>query len=183
MKTLLVNLYEYFYKQFYENREYVFKPTANSDKLIVNFIKLLETQYGLESIGFNFFWFYFQYSFLFWIDAHNYLKFGRITPSNIFGSKPFVRFVNRNYSFDNKVISDALEMIGDISKSEFLSIYDHIDIDIIVLEDIVKKRYFNSIRGFYECIENTTLYNSKSKYCILCKFNVDCKKLRQTNCS
>lgn len=41
-------------------------------------------------------------------------------------------------------------------------------------EERIKSRFFNTLRGIAWCVANTTLYNHKSRWCVLCKNKDDC---------
>jgi len=49
-------------------------------------------------------------------------------------------------------------------------------------EEDDKKLFHNKISGFALCLEQTTLFNRKSKTCLLCNFKSDCKSILQQRC-
>lgn len=50
-----------------------------------------------------------------------------------------------------------------------------------VIEERFKKEFFNSRRGFFWCIANTTLYNHKSLLCKGCVNKSECKEVLRQN--
>jgi hypothetical protein len=48
-------------------------------------------------------------------------------------------------------------------------------------EEIYRKKYHNTIKGFVTCLENTSLYDPESRYCKLCYKKLDCREILKTN--
>ncbi|HNQ20802.1 MAG TPA: hypothetical protein PKI46_07065, partial [Bacteroidales bacterium] len=45
------------------------------------------------------------------------------------------------------------------------------------LEEIERKRFFNTDYALSHCISVTSGYNEKSEFCKMCKFSIECRKL------
>jgi hypothetical protein len=61
-------------------------------------------------------------------------------------------------------------------KKDLIQVEDEFD-----SEEVYRKRFFNSDRGFVTCIENTSLINPKSKFCSKCVHSKHCLVLLKAN--
>ena len=178
-------LYQLFYQKMYGNDDYVFNPSEQALKQINKFLVLLNERYKLETIGVNFLITYFVFQFDYWNKCEIKEKTNwsnRIQLTGIIGDKAFVRWNTRDINFD-----------WTMYQSEFLRKYKIITREIKdffkeektlitnIAEELEKKRFYQTDRGFLNCIQTTTLYNHHSKLCILCKSKVDCKTMLKTN--
>jgi hypothetical protein len=74
------------------------------------------------------------------------------------------------YVAEKKKVSKKLH-----KKKEVYSSLKYLD-KTTKFEEKEKERFFNTLKGFLYCIENTTLYNKRSNFCEECKFKKYCKK-------
>ncbi len=171
----IIRYYTYFYKKRFNSFNYKFKPTEKSEKTIQTFIKLIEKKYGMKLVGKNFLWDYFIYGFNYWRDAKLQAFHGQFRIELILGKKAFERF-NDKEKDDHWVIE----------KSEIIKLYDFKKSDLVVAQIVpykgdyevnIKKLYYGTPEGLYQCISNTTMYNHKHLLCIKCPFKDDCKKI------
>ena len=173
-------LYEFFYRRIYKQPYYIFQPSEASEKHINSFINLLDKRYKIETIGDNFITKYFIFQFDYWVnlDLTSYNK--TINLPYIIGKKAFDRWVKRNRDFDYTIDKVDINKKLTIRQSDLLSIITKegvIKEGISRGEEIEKNRFQGTKRQLLHCIENTTLYNSKSKVCITCSEKRDCKKI------
>ena len=171
----IVEFYEYFYKKRFGNPKYKYKPSKRAEKIIGSFLTLLDKHYDLKLIGRDFLWSYFIYQLNHWRSAELKAFYGRFRIEMIIGKKAFNRFVEDEY-----------ELMWVIEHSEIIDLYEFRRSDLIEeskrkyndsYEEGIKKKHHNTDKGFYYCIENTTLFNHKHTSCMLCKYKTDCKKV------
>lgn len=53
--------------------------------------------------------------------------------------------------------------------------------DLLEQEDVYRKKYFNRAKGLITCLENTSLFDPESKWCVKCFNRLDCKKILKEN--
>lgn len=176
----VINFYQYFYRKRFNSFNYKFKPSEKAEKVIKTFITLLDKHYNLKLVGHSFLYDFFMYQFNYWRDAKIEAFHGKFRIELIIGNKAVDRF-NLNERDDHWVIE----------KSEIISLYGFKKSDLIPQEKpeeyqgsyeiTIKNKNYNTPTGFFNCIENTTLYNHKHKCCMLCDFKADCKKVLKEN--
>lgn len=179
-QQIIKDLYEYFYLKLYaKNKKYTFQPSEKATLQINKFISFLDERYGVDSIGIGYLWSYFVYQFIYWHKLELEAFYGKMQIQNIVGEKAFKRWLARNVDFDFKLNKNDLG----VSRIEFTEIYIEKKKlpKVIKSEEIQKKLFFNTDRGFLVCIENTSLYNSGSKLCLTCIFKDKCKALLMEN--
>lgn len=170
----IVEFYEYFYKRRFDSPKYKYKPSGRAKKIIGTFINLLDKHYSLKLVGRDFLWSYFIYQLNHWRDSELKAFYGRFRIELIIGKKAFNRF-----------IKDEHDLLWVTEHSEVIEKYNFVRSDLVEVEkknnyddryeERIKQKYLNTDKGFYHCLENTTLFNHKHKACMLCKFRADCK--------
>lgn len=181
----IAKLFEYFYQKYHNDYFYRVRLDEKTEKLIDTFILSLDKKYGIESIGINFMIDYFLFSWQFWDDVNKVSdKNKTIKIDWVIGSKAFKRWCNRDIEFDWQF--PTLEIVEKlkIRKHEIKALLDwnqELYFKISKAEEDEKKRFYNTDRGFLNCIEKTSLYNPSSSNCIGCKFSKDCKELLKKN--
>lgn len=167
--NLIIKFYQYFYSKVYHYSDFKYIPDPRDSKLILNFIDKLNSSLGEEWL-FNYFAFQFQY----WSEI-KYKKFKGVVLSYILGKKALERYNKKNEKnwmyFVNKFISDFNLKINDLCFKDF---YKKDFISISSSEEIDKNRFVGEER-FANCLMGTTLYNVKSKVCVLCDYSKKCK--------
>lgn len=168
--------YEYFYRKRYNSEKYKYKPSARGEKIINTFINSIDKRYNLKLVGEEFLWSYFIYQFNYWRNAEIKSFYGKMQIQYIIGKKALDRYIedanNLMWVTENSEIIDKYgfvksELIGVENKPSYSSNY----------EEGVKRKNHNTYKGFYLCIENTTLYNPKHTSCLLCNYKNDCRKV------
>lgn len=192
----IIVIYEYFYCKKYLSPKYQFKPSSEALSRINGFIQALDKKYDIQTLGINFLSNYFIFQFN---RTHNQIfkrfssRFsdggikvgGRLQIYDIIGKKAFEYWLERDVKYDFILANSDFAKQHRIS---LLEIHDLLKVketkkqfEILQSEEIEKKRFLNTSRGFLNCIEKTTLYNHRSHNCILCKSKNDCKKMLESN--
>lgn len=177
---MILRFYEYFYKKRFRSPKYKYKPSDKALKCINTFLSLLDKKIGLSLIGEEFLWGYFVYQFNYWRDAELQAMYGKFRIELVVGKKALQRFIDNEYN--------NMWVIG---KSEILNQYGFESSDLLTPKPAIpftgrgeiqtKQRYYGTNKGFYICIETTTLYNHLHKCCLFCKFKDDCKQVLKDN--
>lgn len=193
----IILLYEYFYQRKYNAPSYQFKPTDKALFKIDDFLVRLDKQYNLHTLGKKFLSNYFIFQFnrthkqvfnrFASRDRSGGIKVaGRIQIYDIIGKQAFQYWLDRDIKFDFILADSEFSKEYKISLLEINLLIDNEEEEkksIIQAEEIEKKRFFNSSRGFLNCIEKTSLYNHRSVNCLVCQFRKDCKQMLQNNYS
>lgn len=192
--STIINLYTYFYGKKYNSSKYKFSPPSKAISKIAEFLKELDKKYNLNSLGKVFITQYFLFQFnrthkqVFQRFASrdsrgNILVAGKIQIYDIIGKKAFKYWLDRDIKFDYVLLNCEFLKECNIRVSEVYSLFKAVNVESRTLhsEEIEKSRFFNTRRGFINCIEKTTLFNHYSQYCITCLSKVDCKKVLSIN--
>ena len=182
--NVIIDIVEKCYKVFYiklSGQElFEFNPSDREKKSLTNFIILLDKKYGIESVSTNIIFDYFTFQLDYWANLDS--RFGKKIPLNWYiGKKAFNRFLNRTEK-DLWHAKRTLKKYNiNINQVQEKKIKDFKALKIRVYEETEKKRFFNTDRGFLNCIESTTLFNHRSLECISCKNKIECKKILKEN--
>jgi hypothetical protein len=166
----IIDIYELFYSKVSGNVSFDFKPNKQQNKQIDNFLELLDNKYKLIVLDDIFLIQYFAYQF--WKRHNQETRFGcgKIMLNWVIGKKAIEIWDNKKDNW--------LWCVGQFLNNYNIKINKKQSIDIVTLrinEENEKKLFYNTDTGFLSCLKNTTLYNNKSKYCILCKYKESCK--------
>ena len=178
---------EYIYKAFFffmfQDYGVKKKLTNRIEKFSESFLKELERQYNVNQLGCDFLWKYFIFQFNFWKKAK--LKKGiEIDISFVVGKKAFDRYQKRDQDYDWQLINDGnrkydrkkFDLVLGFQENEKFEQQDEKEIDI---DDVYRRKFYNTDKGFDYCITYTLLYNNKSKYCKECKFVEECLEVQK----
>lgn len=171
--------YEVFYQKKYGNLNYKFKPTPQAEKEIIKFLDFFDKRYKLISLGKDFLFRYFAFQFH-RVDGLVLKRFsskdkaGRIQIYDIIGRKAIQYWLDRNIEYDFIIENSSIIPKQLILPQENLH-------SLSRSEELEKKRFYNTNRGFLNCIERTSLFNHKSQSCILCQFKSSCKIMLKQN--
>lgn len=180
--SMIHYLYELFYRKVYGNDKYIFKPTFKAENHISLFLNLLNSRYKLETIGINFLTTYFVFQFDYWTKLEIKTFSERIHLQFIIGGKAFDRWLTRNVIFDWTIYQSAFLKTYNISTSEIKDFFKEENFSILnKAEELEKSRFYNTDRGFLNCITNTSLFYHRSPLCATCNNKIDCKKLLKEN--
>lgn len=182
-RRLIVYLYDLFYCKVYDVNFKLNLHMQKQDMVLDKFIDYLDEEYGINHVTVDLLIKYFSFQFSYWADQNISVKKGlgkRIMFSWIVGKKAFARW--KDSKNKSKVWYFTKEITIDIDIDEIYTIFEIEEThDLIKPSDYEireKRRFYNTDRGFLNCIENTTLYAyDSSLICIKCKFKSECKKL------
>jgi len=178
----IVAFYELFYSQKYGNKEYKFQPTEKASKEIDKFLLHFDNKYQLITLGRSFLIRYFTFQFN-RVKDQSFKRFaskdvaGRIQIYDIIGRKAIEYFENRDTKFDY-LIEGKVPLLNnnEIDENDSLLYFFKNK-----AEEIEKQRFFNTDKGLLNCIERTSLFDHRSKNCIICNHKKDCKILLEKN--
>lgn len=161
----VIGLYEHFYSKVY-HCDYTYKPSKH-DKIIKNFIEKLDISCGQEWM-FDYIAFQFEY----WSKI-KYKKVKGTPPNLVFGKVALERFEQRNENW--KYFTDQFVMLYQIGLDNDYKK----DLSNISTAEEKEKLRFTGKERLANCILYTTLYNRKSKICVLCGFSKVCKEVQK----
>ena len=177
----IVLCYEYFYKNTKNSKKYQFKPSEKASKSIQKFLNRLNERYNLNTLGFNFLWKYFNFQFMYWEELTIEAFWGKMQVEFIIGDKAFQRYLDRDTEFDfileqenNNFAKKYGIRLSDLKKIK--NNHEHLKVDLHI-----KKKFYNTERGFDACIQFTTLFNPKHSICLTCNYKKECKELLRVN--
>lgn len=191
----IVHIYSALYSRVYGNKDYKFTFNEKSLDAINSFLVMLNKQYNLETLGENTLINYFIFH-LIRLDGQeikrystkdssgNVLVKGRFQIYDFIGKKAFDYWKKRNTKFDYLLRDNFVLKKYKISISDlYLQQYEilQIESEINYTEELEKKRFFNTPKGFNHCIDTTTLYHPLSENCEKCSFKNDCIEVLKLN--
>lgn len=173
-----IKFFEYFYRKITNNELFSLTYTDKDKKTTQNFIKKVQKKYG-DGIGFDWLFFYFSFQFMYWDEKRTKLGKRRVYFNWIIGNKALKRFIEK----DNNQIyfSELFCRQYEIKKGDLIKTEQKTHTDISKREEEEKERFYGNTEGFLNCIENTTFYNRKSKFCFSCLFKNSCIGLLKIN--
>ena len=176
-EKIVIRYFEYFYSQIYNHPSFAIDLSIQKqDVVLQNFIEAFEKRYGVGSIGKNLLLDYFLFSWNYWVDKDlkRPVRFGWII-----GTKARKRwFENKDqyyqYHYRNRLIAPYkinIEYLKLLNSEE-----DFDAREISPDEEISKERFSGDFR-LPGCLTYTSLYNHRSKHCMICHEKIPCKKL------
>lgn len=185
--SAIIAIYEELFKQTTLNRNYKLIPNKVDRKLIISYIKWLDEKYHKEEIGVDFLINYFEFQFSHYVGMKT--KFNKVIMLNwLIGKKAIERWEKRNpklkwivkvrinseFSLNLRETFKAENQIKKQTEREgFISQTNE-------SEEIYKRRFHDTLKGFVYCQMFTTLYNPKSELCKVCLNREICKETLKT---
>jgi hypothetical protein len=182
---LIEAYYQYFYRHRYKDFKYKFKRTKTTTSVCHSFLKIIDEEYSLHSVGQDFLWDYFLFQFQYWDDL--YLKNGfseKILIAWIIGKKAFQRWQFRDKEYDWQIDNSLIIEKYNLNKNDLFGFSEQIEKSNKSLFDsskFIRKQYLNTDKGFAMCVEFTTLFDPKDMNCIRCNSRSECKELLKIN--
>lgn len=174
----LLQGFNYFFSKKYSQIQ---SNTDLSIKIGDKFLLLVDKKWKLPTIGYNWLFSYLTFQFEYWegCDIQSYNK--KINFSFIFGEKAFQRYLDRDQEFDYQfeIDNDLLNKYN-IRLKEFLSFFQSQE-QLNFYQNPHRLIGLNSLQGFNNCIQFTTLYDPLDSSCIKCNSKHECKLLLQKN--
>lgn len=185
---LVVDLYKYHIVQITKNNKYKFPMTPQRNKMILNFIEKFKSLTNSNFVGEDNLRKFIEYQFNYWYKHDS--KYGKGTSIQIewiIGSKAIERWESRTEKQKKKtdfIIRKNLKKdvkFSEVVDKEESNNYKKLLIELRDNEEDEKSRFHNTSKGFGYCLVSTTLYNHKSKNCLLCDFSDKCKDYLKKN--
>lgn len=172
----VAKLFDYFNSKVFKSSYRIDLDRNNHRKLIDNFVKLLASQFGLHSIGYNTLLECFQYSFFYWSGKKTKRQ---LSLNWIIGKKTITRWLEKKegtqYHIDNFVKEYNIDI--DLLKQQLAEQDVQEDKPILDPSEELEKARFTGQAQLYHCSQFTTLYYHKSLNCLKCVNRSPCKKL------
>jgi hypothetical protein len=181
---VIEGFYQYFYNQKYSGKQQPFKRTDKTEKVCESFIKILDKNYSIHSIGLSFLWDYFIFQFNYWDELTVTAFNDKITIAYIVGEKAFKRWQTRNKEYDWQIEKSAVIAKYALNKGILLSkfyVKPNEQKSTFSSSKQIRKQFLNTEKGLLMCTEFTTLYDPKDTSCILCHNKKECKELLRCN--
>lgn len=173
----VIETYQYVSRKIDDRPLWHFKPTDRQLSMLQSFVNRIHKEYGPHSVGVRFLTDYLCYQYLRWFEKHD-TRFGKTVMLNwLIGPKAIERWIAKSegwsYIVRQKITTPykivAENSLFDVNKSTDLHQY----------EEDIKERFRNDKNRIGHCVQNTTLFNRKSKWCITCNDRKECKSLLQ----
>lgn len=177
---IVFDTFEYFSQRFSHNEDFVVYRGEKQCKIVSKFVNTLLKKHG--QIGSDYLFRFFSYQFemrrqwskfefgqrkvmLNWVVGEKSLQYWEKKPDE------YWYFVQTGLlKFFSITKEDYMKHIGVQEEHVYGVLYDS--------EELDRGRFFNTYKGFRLCIDCTTLFHSKSLYCVKCLYQEDCKKLQ-----
>lgn len=178
---LVVDTFCYYYKSVTKNDSYRFKMTDNKKVMILNFIDDFKEQSGSTFVQEDYLRQFMEWQFNYWYrrDA----KYGQGTSIQlewIIGKKAQKRWEERTEKqkeASSYIVRKGLKKDVKLKRTKkYNEGWAATMTEVKQREEVDKEAYFNTAKGYVNCLINTTLYNHKSKLCLKCKFSSKCKR-------
>lgn len=176
LSEFILDSFEYLYKRLRENNRYEHTFTERDGALLSNFLTTLDKKYGLESVGKKFIFEFLVWQFDYWKDK-NFKSLKGIPLNWVIGDKAIERWEKKdNFGGQWFHILSWATSLG-VKWEDLESYYKSNVIELREFEENEKVRFWGSEQGFGNCVNSTTLFNPKSKWCNVCVHGEDCKEL------
>lgn len=179
---IIEDVFQYFYCKKYGFKKIPAK-TEKTRNVCENFLTLLDKRFGLPGLGKTFIWEYFLFQFNYWDELTVSAYSETISINFIVGKKAFKRYLDRDKEFDWQMDTYPIVAKYKLLKSDlniFFAVTEVKKPDVSVQMQI-RKQFYNTEKGFANCVEFTTLYEPAQVCCITCKFKQECKELKRVN--
>ena len=180
LRDKVVTAHQYFHRKIFNTPNYKFNPSDKQARMISNFCTMLLKEYKTEaSIGNKLITDYFAYQHLRWIGKTDTVFGNSVMLGWLIGKKAFnswkskaegsLHIAREKVLFPFKI--NANEVFGVKSTLEYMTVE--------VYEENIKHQFQKEESLLGHCIEQTSLYNKRSKYCISCKWRAECKEVQK----
>lgn len=163
----IIELYELFYRDLTGNKKYKFPYNKTNLMLVNKFAERLDYRYGDDWL-FEYFGFHFQLRST--QDINPNFMFGKVKMmlSWVVGPKAFSTFINA--SDEQKFYGrDYIRKRGIKNPFRSETYFKFESEDIKDYSNRERRRFINTDLGFIHCKDIGLSYDSKSKYCLICK--------------
>lgn len=171
-------VYTYFYGRYYGKDSYVFQPTQNEEKTLLNFERRLLKKQDAFYYDLTWFFNYILFQFHYWSDRKTTMGSGWVCVNWVFGEVAFKRFSSSNPNW----IYFAAQWAKNYSLELTDLIQDHHIVDKKLLFSFFeqeKRRYSGENRQLAYCSQFTNMYDPASSVCKPCSFAKTCQSLKE----
>ena len=160
----IIETYENVYQKVYNRVDFEMKRSERNLKFIENFIKLLDKEIGLDSIGENFIFDYTVFQFNYYEEKKTRKD---IQVNWVYGKKAFERWQKKgeSYGYFNSLLINRYDIEKPINDFDF---------DKEIYKDRERNRFYNTEVGNSYCLMINLNTNPKSKLCRFCKYKKVC---------
>lgn len=174
LRAIVREMYRDFVERYYKS-----STSIDNDDIIVDWLIEVHKKINLNSISARWIYRYLIYQFDYWKNK-NVRHGNKMSIKKIFAKKSLERYFNRSSEYNWYNAAKSLEQY-DINESILKSYESRHQKTNIAFDDVERARYYNTDKGLANCIETTTLYDNRSKFCIVCKNRKVCKQILQEN--
>ena len=171
IQKTLISYYEYFYSKVNNDPEFVYYTTKRDYLILTKFLTFMKLEYQLSSLGDEFWFDFVSFQFSKRVDNNE----NGILLNHIFCKISIERWKKREKNYQYHLKKDFLEPYN-IVKGNLIKNED-IDCSLKSLKEKEKKKLYNTVNGFLNCLEYTDLYNKESDVCLSCLFKLECEKI------
>lgn len=172
---LIVKLFKYYYSEVFKAKGYRFRITDSKEKTIENFVTAIKELTKSTTLSKDYLEKYFEFQFNHWYKYSSQSEVKSVQIEWIVGKKAVERWRKVDKQKVAFVVRKNLKTDVDFSSRLEKENWDNILLNINPVEELDKERFHGTVKGFYNCLINTTLYNHKSKFCQTCPKAKDCK--------
>jgi len=177
-----IELYTEFFRQVTLNKNYTFIRFGRDIIQIGRFADWMLTQYKPEQIGITFMIDFFKFQFSRYAGVKTAYGRNAIMIHWLIGKKAQQAWLDQKHSkkwlvkfklkkeIELRLIDAFKEQIKDEKTIKAIKRHKRLHLH----EEVEKRRFYNTEKGFLYCHGTTTLYNSKSELCAGCKFQEQC---------
>lgn len=170
-ENLICSIFTHYYRQIFGDKFFrVNIEKMNQRRSIELFKERISKIHKFESLGVNFFDNFILFNFLSKIEVGINLPVA-IGPTSI------QRYKDREETWLYDIEYWSRELGIKRFKQEKLNE----NIELNSNDEFYKKKFHNTEKGFFICLENTTLADPKSESCKTCKHIIECKKILKVN--
>ena len=172
---LIVNLFKYYYSSVFNKKNYRFAITDSKEKMIEGFVAKIKEITNAPTLQEDYLRQYFEFQFNHWYKYDSKSSVKAVQIEWIVGKKAIARWEKADKKIIGFVVQKNLKTDVKLRSRLKKENWDSLLLDLNKVEESEKERFFGTVKGFYNCLINTTLYNHKSPLCMQCPFAEKCK--------
>jgi len=173
---LIVNLFKYYYSSVLNVTNYRFKITDSKEKTIENFVRDIKELSKTKVLQEDYLRQYFEFQFNHWYKYDSKSSVKAIQIEWIVGKKAIARWKKVDKKIIGFIVRKNLKTDVKLKSRLVKENWDDLLLNLNPVEEDEKVRFFGTVKGFYNCLLATTLYNHKSPLCMKCPKIKECKE-------
>lgn len=172
---LIVDLFKKYYSAIFKLPNYRFNMTDNKHTSVKNFIAEFKKLTKTNQLQKDYLQKYFEFQFNHWYNYDSKSDMSRIQIEWIIGKKALERWKKSDPIISAYIVRKNLKTDIEIKVVQKKENWKSILVEVNMVEESDKMRFYNTNKGLDVCLISTTLYNHKSSLCAGCKHKVICK--------